>query len=173
MERWCFNLEVFFLKERFKDVLKINQSEKTVIQDRSIFEGVYVFAKNNHEQGIISDLDFDTYMELFGLMMQQVKMPDLMIYLRADTRHLVENIQKRARDYEQAIKLEYLQGLNKRYEEFVYQHYKGRVLTVDVDDMDFEHVTEDFRYITDRIDQILFGLFPLDEQAADNSSGIG
>lgn len=173
LERWCFNLEVFFLKERFKDVLKINQSEKTVIQDRSIFEGVYVFAKNNHEQGIISDLDFDTYMELFGLMMQQVKMPDLMIYLRADTRHLVENIQKRARDYEQAIKLEYLQGLNKRYEEFVYQHYKGRVLTVNVDDMDFEHVTEDFRYITDRIDQILFGLFPLDEQAADNSSGIG
>lgn len=163
LERWCFNLEVFFLKERFRDALEINRSKETIIQDRSIFEGVYVFAKNNHEQGIISDLDFSTYMELFELMMSQVSTPDLMIYLRASTQHLVTNIQKRGRDYEQAIKLEYLKGLNQRYEDFIYKHYNGKVLTVNVDDMDFEHNVEDFRSITDQIDQILYGLFPFEK----------
>lgn len=161
IKRWSFNLEVYFLKERFRDVLNIAQSQKTVIQDRSIFEGVFVFAKNNHLQGTISDLDFETYMELFEQMMSIVKMPDLMIYLRADINHLVANIQKRGREYEQAIQLDYLKGLNKRYEEFIYNDYKGKVLTIDVNDMDFEHNADQFRSITDQIDSLLYGLFPL------------
>lgn len=161
IKRWSFNMEVYFLKERFKDILEIGKSEKTVIQDRSIFEGVYVFTKNNHEQGTISDLDFQTYMELFDNMISVVKEPDLMIYLRSSIEHLVGNIQKRGRDYEQSIQLDYLKGLNKKYEEFIYHDYKGKVLTIDVNDMDYEHNSKDFRSITDKIDQILYGLFPL------------
>ncbi len=161
IRRWSFNLEVFFLKERFRDILEISKSGKTVVQDRSIFEGVYVFARNNHEQHTISDLDFETYMELFEQMLSVVRMPDLMIYLRASIEHLVANIQKRGRDYEQAIQLDYLKGLNRRYEEFITKDYKGRVLVIDVNDIDFESNAEHFRSITDKIDQILFGLFPL------------
>lgn len=160
IKRWSFNLEVFFLKERFKDVLAIRQCEKTVIQDRSIFEGVYVFAKNNHDQGTISDLDYQTYMELFDNMVSIVKEPDLMIYLRSSIEHLVSNIQKRGRDYEQTIQIDYLKGLNQRYEDFIRNHYKGRVLVVDVNGMDYEHNPKDFREITDKIDKLLYGLFP-------------
>ena len=162
IHRWSFNLEVFFLKERFRDTLAIAQSQNTIIQDRSIFEGVYVFAKNNHEQGTIDDRDFETYMELFHHMTSIVKTPDLMIYLRADIPHLVQNIQKRGRDYEQTIQLDYLKGLNQRYEDFIYKYYPGRVLTIDVNDMDYEHRPEDFNKITEKIDSILYGLFPLD-----------
>lgn len=161
IKRWSFNLEVFFLKERFKDVLAIRQCEKTVIQDRSIFEGVYVFAKNNHDQGTISDLDYETYMELFDNMVSIVKEPDLMIYLRSSIEHLVSNIQKRGRDYEQTIQIDYLKGLNQRYEDFIRNHYKGRVLVVDVNNLDYEHNPKDFREITDKIDNLLYGLFPL------------
>lgn len=161
IKRWSFNMEVYFLKERFKDILEIGTSDKTIIQDRSIFEGVYVFTKNNHEQGTISDLDFQTYMELFDNMVSIVKEPDLMIYLRSSIEHLVGNIQKRGRDYEQSIQLDYLKGLNEKYEEFIYHDYKGKVLTIDVNDMDYEHNSKDFRSITDKIDQILYGLFPL------------
>lgn len=161
IKRWSFNLEVYFLKERFKDILEIAKSENTVIQDRSIFEGVYVFTKNNHDQGTISDLDFETYMELFDNLISIVKEPDLMIYLRSSIEHLVGNIQKRGREYEQSIQLDYLKGLNSRYEEFIFNDYKGKVLTIDVNDMDYEHNPEDFRYITDKIDQIVYGLFPL------------
>lgn len=160
IKRWSFNLEVFFLKERFKDVLAIRQCEKTVIQDRSIFEGVYVFAKNNHDQGTISDLDYETYMELFDNMVSIVKEPDLMIYLRSSIEHLVSNIQKRGRDYEQTIQIDYLKGLNQRYEDFIRNHYKGRVLVVDVNNLDYEHNPKDFREITDKIDNLLYGLFP-------------
>ena len=130
IERWAFNLEVYFLKERFKDTLAIAKSQKTVIQDRSIFEGVYVFAKNNKQMGQLSDRDYETYMELFDRMLTQIRVPDLMIYLRADIAHLVENIQKRGRDYEQSIQLEYLENLNQRYDDFIYNKYKGRVMTI-------------------------------------------
>lgn len=161
IRRWSFNLEVFFLKERFRDILEIAKSERTVIQDRSIFEGVYVFAKNNHVQGTISDLDFETYMELFEQMMSMVRTPDLMVYLRSDINHLVANIQKRGRDYEQAIQLDYLKGLNKRYDEFISNDYKGKVLTIDVNSLDFEHRPKDFRIITDKIDNIIYEWQPL------------
>lgn len=160
IRRWSFALEVFFLKERFRDLLRINEAKHTIIQDRSIFEGVYVFTANNRAMGNLSDRDFETYMELFEQMMHVAKMPDLMIYLRATVPHLVANIQKRGRDYEQTIQLEYLQNLNERYEDFITHRYKGRVMVVDVDDLDFEHEPHDFAGIVDKIDRTLFGLFP-------------
>lgn len=162
IQRWAFNLEVYFLKERFKDTLAIAKSEKTVIQDRSIFEGVYVFAANNKQMGQLSDRDYETYMELFEQMLTQLRTPDLMIYLRADISHLVENIQKRGRDYEQTIQIEYLQGLNRLYEEFIYKKYPGRVLTIEVNELDYLHRPEDLKLIIDQVDRLLFGLFPLD-----------
>ncbi len=160
IKRWAFNLEVFFLKERFKDVLRIAaHPEITTVQDRSIFEGVYVFVANNYAQGQLSDRDYEAYMELFEQMMSIVKMPDLMIYLRAPLEHLVKNIQKRGRQCEQTIPLEYLKGLNERYEEFIKEKYKGKVMIVDVTGMDYQSNQEDFLKITDRIDAELFGLF--------------
>ena len=161
IQRWAFNLEVYFLKERFKDTLNIEKNPKTIIQDRSIYEGVHVFAANNHKMGQLSDRDYETYLELFEQMLTQLRVPDLMIYLRADISHLVENIQKRGRDYEQTIQIEYLQGLNDLYDQFIYEKYPGRVLTVDVNNLDYLHRPEDLKQIIDRIDALLYGLFPL------------
>ena len=158
--RWSFCLEVYFLKQRFRDLLEISQETKTIIQDRSIYEGVYVFTANNKEMGNLSNRDFETYMELFELMTQVVKYPDLMIYLKSTVPHLVKNIQKRGRDYEQTMPLEYLDNLNKRYDQFIFEKYKGKVLVIDVDDIDFEHNAKDFASIIDKIDAHLFGLFP-------------
>ncbi|MBQ9558675.1 MAG: deoxynucleoside kinase [Bacteroidaceae bacterium] len=160
IQRWAFNLEVYFLKERFKDTLNIDKNPKTIIQDRSIYEGVHVFAANNHKMGQLSDRDYATYLELFEQMQTQLRVPDLMIYLRADISHLVENIQKRGRDYEQTIQIEYLQGLNDLYNQFIYEKYPGRVLTVNVNQLDYLHRPEDFKSIIDRIDPLLYGLFP-------------
>lgn len=155
LRRWSFAMEVFFLKERFKDVIGFAESENIVIQDRTLHEGVFVFTANNYEQGNMSDRDFETYMELYEIMMEKVELPDLMIYLRASVPHLVENIQKRGRVYEQKIPIEYLQGLNDRYEDFILNKYKGKVLTVDVDKLDYKERAEDFGSITDKIDAIL------------------
>ena len=159
IQRWSFNLEVFFLKERFRDLIAISQAEHTIIQDRTIFEGVYVFMANNHAMGNLSDRDFDTYMELFHQMMSLVKLPDLMIYLRASVPYLVSNIQCRGRNYEQAIQLDYLQNLNERYDDFIYNKYQGRVMTVEKDRLDFINSPKDLSQIFDRIDAELFGLF--------------
>ena len=160
IQRWSFNLEVYFLKERFRDLIAIQQSADTIIQDRTIFEGVYVFLQNNRDMGNLSQRDYDTYMELFRQMMQLVRLPDLMIYLRASVPHLVGNIQQRGRGYEQSIQLEYLENLNRRYEKFITENYQGRVMIIDKDSLDFEHRPQDFAQIVDRIDQTLFGLFP-------------
>ena len=160
IKRWAFNLEVYFLKERFRDILDILANpEITTIQDRSIFEGVYVFVANNYAQGQLSDRDFEAYMELFEQMTEIVKFPDLMIYLRAPIEHLVANIQKRGRDYEQTISLDYLKGLNEQYEDFIFNKYKGKVMVVDVNGLDYQHNQEDFMKITDKIDAYLYGLF--------------
>ena len=158
--RWSFNLEVYFLKQRFKDLLDIAHADHTVIQDRSIFEGVYVFTANNYAMGNLSDRDFETYMELFESMLYIVKHPDLMIYLRASVPHLVQNIQKRGRAYEQTIPLDYLANLTERYEDFIFNKYRGRVLVVDADPLDFQNNPRDFASIIDKIDRTLFGLFP-------------
>ena len=157
--RWSFPMEVYFLKERFKDLLDINKADHTVIQDRTIFEGVYVFGATNKAMGNLSERDFDTYMELFEQMMQIVRLPDLMIYLRASVPHLIANIQKRGRDYEQTMQLDYLENLNTRYEDFIFNRYKGRVLVIEKDQTDFEHNAKEFGSIVDRIDAQLFGIF--------------
>ena len=157
--RWAFPLEVYFLKERFKDVLNISRSVHSIIQDRSIYEGVYVFTANNKAMGNLSERDFNTYMELFEQMTNLVQYPDLMIYLQASVPHLVSNIQKRGRDYEQTISIEYLTNLNKRYEDFIFNKYKGKVLVINVDNLDFKEKPSDFSVIIDKIDGLLFGLF--------------
>ena len=156
--RWSFPMEVYFLKERFRDLLDINKADHTVIQDRTIFEGVYVFTATNKAMGNMSDRDFDTYMELFEQMLQTVKLPDLMIYLRASVPHLIANIQKRGRDYEQGMSIEYLSGLNRHYEQWI-GNSPGRLLTIEADNLDFKNNPEDFAHITDRIDAELYGLF--------------
>ncbi|MGM9781535.1 MAG: deoxynucleoside kinase [Candidatus Cryptobacteroides sp.] len=156
--RWSYNLETYFLAMRFKDVLEIGRSEGVVIQDRTILEGVHIFVRNNLEMGNLSQRDYDTYMLLFEMMMSMVKLPDLLIYLRAGVPHLVSQIQKRGRDYEQSMSLEYLEGLNRKYEDWI-ASYKGRLLVIDADNLDFENRAEDFSLITDRIDAELYGLF--------------
>lgn len=161
IKRWSFNMEVFFLKERFKDLLSLQNITQDVVFDRSIYEGVYVFVANNKRMGHLSDRDYETYMELFEQLLEQLRYPDLMIYLRADIEHLVRNIQKRGRGYEQTIQIEYLQGLNELYEDFIYNRYKGQVLTIDVNGMDYEHNRADFNAILDKIDPLVGGLFPL------------
>ena len=160
IHRWSFNLEVYFLKERFRDLLAISQAQHTIIQDRTIYEGVYVFMENNRDLGNLSERDYQTYMELFEQMMGLVKVPDLMIYLHASVPHLVGNIQQRGRAYEQTIQLEYLQNLNRRYDDFIHNRYPGRVMVVEKDGLDFKNNKGDFARIVDRIDQTLFGLFP-------------
>ena len=156
--RWSYNLETYFLAQRFKDVLVIASSKDVIIQDRTLLEGVHIFVANNREQGNLSDRDYETYMELFNLMMSMVNPPDLLIYLKSSIPHLVSQIQKRGRDYEQSISLDYLAGLNRHYEEWI-GNYKGRLLIIDADTLDFEHRPEDFSSITDKIDAELFGLF--------------
>jgi deoxyadenosine/deoxycytidine kinase len=158
IERWSYNLETYFLAQRFQDVLDIAKSEEVIIQDRTIFEGVYIFVANNKAMGNLSDRDFDTYMQLFNLMMSMVKKPDLLIYLKSSVPHLVSQIQKRGRDYEKSISIEYLNNLNERYDEWI-AGYDGQVLVIEADDLDFENRPEDFALITDRIDAQLYGLF--------------
>lgn len=153
MPRWALNLEVYFLKERFRDLLEIKKSAKPVIQDRSIYEGVYIFSANNHDMGNMSDNDFETYMGLFNSMMMVVEKPDLMVYLRASVAHLVDNIHKRGREYEQNMRLDYLKNLNDRYDRFFQRQYKGPKITVDVENLDFLHSKEDFAAITSSINK--------------------
>lgn len=158
IHRWSFNLEVYFLKERFRDMLAIANADHTVIQDRTIYEGVYVFVANNKAMGHLSDRDFNTYMELFEQMMSLVKLPDLLIYIRSSIPTLVAQIQKRGRTYEQALRLDYLQGLEERYEEWI-ATYKGPLMIVDGDRCKFGEDAKALEQVTDMIDARLFGLF--------------
>ena len=159
IKRWAFCLETYFLKERFKDMLAVQKSAHTIVQDRSIFEGVYVFVRNNYERGDLSQRDYETFMELFDLMKSQMKMPDMMIYLRKSVPALIAQIQKRGRDYEQTMQIDYLKDLNDKYEDFIFHKYEGRVLVIDSDGMDFENNAADFRKVIDKVDAELFGLF--------------
>lgn len=157
--RWSFNLEVYFLEQRFKDVLEISKSQSVVIQDRTIFEGVYVFVANNFAMGNLTKRDFDTYMALFDLMMSLVKAPDLLIYLKSSIPNLVSQIQKRGREYEKSIRIDYITGLNERYEAWI-NDYKDKLLIIDADRYKFGNRPEDFEAVTEMIDNELFGLFP-------------
>ena len=161
--RWSYNLETYFLAQRFRDTLEIANSKEVIIQDRTILEGVFIFVANNRDLGNLSQRDYDTYMQLFDLMMSMVKLPDLLIYIRSSIPRLVSQIQKRGRDYEQSISLEYLTGLNNRYESWI-ANYPGELLIVEGDQLDFKDNPEDFQSITDKIDARMFGLFPEEDQ---------
>ena len=156
--RWSFNLEMYFLEQRFKDVLEIARSKETVIQDRTLFEGVYIFVANNYEMGNLSKRDFDTYMGMFNLLMSLVSPPDLLICLRSSIPNLISQIQKRGREYEKSIRIDYITGLNERYEEWI-KDYKGNLLVIDADNIKFGNNPEDFAKVTDMIDAQLYGLF--------------
>ena len=158
IKRWSFALEMYFLQQRLHDVLEISRSREVIIQDRTLFEGVHIFVANNYAQGNLSERDYNTYMDTYNVMMEVVKQPDLMIYLKSSIPHLVSQIQKRGRDYEQSISIDYLSGLNQRYEEWI-AGYKGRLIEIDADNLDFLNRPEDFAQITDRIDAELYGLF--------------
>ena len=159
MQRWSFNLQIYFLNSRFSQILEIRKSEKTIIQDRTIYEDAYIFAPNLHSMGLMSSRDFDTYSSLFTLMSSLINPPDLLIYLRATVPTLVNQIQKRGRKYEASIRLDYLQRLNERYEAWA-EHYKmGKMLIIDVDTYNFVENPEDLSYVIDKINAELHGLF--------------
>ncbi|MCQ2255542.1 MAG: deoxynucleoside kinase [Bacteroidaceae bacterium] len=158
MKRWAFNTQVYFLSKRFQEVVEISKSAETIVQDRSIFEDARIFAPNLHDMGFMSDRDFDTYTELFDLMVSLIKLPDLMIYIRSSVPNLIDHIEKRGREFEQTMRLDYLKGLNERYENWI-ATYPGKLIIVDGDNKKFEQNPEAFRTITDMIDAELFGLF--------------
>lgn len=162
MNRWSFNLQVYFLNKRFKEVVETSQSDENIIQDRTIFEDAKIFAPNLHDQGYMSDRDFENYSDLFDLMMSLVKLPQLMIYIRSSIPTLVKHIEKRGRSFEKSIRIDYLTGLQQRYEDWI-KNYKGELIIIDGDKLSFEDTPEDFRKVTDMIDASLYGLFPLEE----------
>jgi len=154
-----FNLQIYFLNSRFNQILDIRKSEKTVIQDRTIYEDAYIFAPNLHSMGLMSTRDFENYYTLFNLMVSLIQPPDLVIYLRASVPTLVNQIQKRGRKYENSIRLDYLKRLNERYESWVETYNDGKLLIVDADSMDFLGNPEDVSSIIDKINAELHGLF--------------
>ena len=162
MNRWAFNLQIYFLNKRFKEVVEIANSPETIIQDRTIFEDARIFAPNLHDQGYMSDRDFQNYSDLFDLMMSLVKLPQLMIYIRSSIPTLVKHIEKRGRSFEKSIRIDYLTGLQERYENWI-KSYKGELIIIDGDKISFEDTPEDFRKVTDMIDASLYGLFPMGE----------
>jgi deoxyadenosine/deoxycytidine kinase len=158
MQRWSFNLQVYFLNTRWKHVQNIRKGEKTVVQDRTIYEDAYIFAPNLHSMGLMSTRDFENYSRLFENINSQIEQPDLLIYLRASIPKLVDQIQMRGRDYEDAIRLDYLKRLNERYEAWI-GDYKGQLLIFNVDDMDFQENPEDLSQIIAQVESTLNGLF--------------
>ncbi len=159
MQRWSFNLQVYFLNLRFNQILEIRNSEKTVIQDRTIFEDAYIFAPNLHSMSLMTTRDFENYFSLFHSMEQYIEAPDLLIYLKASVPKLVNQIQKRGREYEESIRLDYLKKLNERYESWIATYNKGKLLVIDIDENNFPDDQEDLGKIIRRIDAELFGLF--------------
>lgn len=159
MQRWSFNLQIYFLKERFKGIVEIERENSNVIQDRTIYEDARIFAPNLHSMGLMTSRDFENYNSLFDLMLSLVKPPDLVIYLRSSIPNLVSQIQKRGREYESGIRIDYLSGLNDRYEEWLASYKDGQVLIVDVDKVKFEDYPEHLSQVIDRIDAIQNGLF--------------
>ncbi len=159
MQRWSFNLQIYFLNSRFNQIIDIRKSGKTVIQDRTIYEDAEIFAPNLHSMGLMSTRDFKNYKSLFDLMVGLIQPPDLLIYLRASTPTLVNQIQKRGRDYENSIRLDYLNQLNERYEKWANTYNMGKLLVINVDNHDFTQSPEDLSAIIDKIDAQIHGLF--------------
>lgn len=159
MQRWSFNLQVFFLRSRFAQIAELQQGGKRVVQDRTIYEDAHIFAPNLHAMGLMTSRDFENYQSLFELMEQFISPPDLLIYLRASVPKLVENIQRRGREYEEAIRLDYLNRLNERYEAWISTYDKGKLLIIDVDSNRFHESAEDLGTIVENIDSQIHGLF--------------
>ena len=159
MQRWSFNLQIYFLKERFKGLVEIDRSGINVVQDRTIYEDARIFAPNLHSMGLMSTRDFENYNSLFDLMLSLVKPPELLIYLRSSIPNLVSQTHKRGRDYESGIRIDYLSGLNERYEKWITGYKDGRILIIDVDENKFEDRPEDLSLVIDKIDARLNGLF--------------
>lgn len=159
MERWSFNLQIYFLNSRFRQILEIRERGKKVIQDRTIYEDAYIFAPNLHAMGLMTNRDFENYKSLFDLMESVTKGPDLLIYLRSSIPNLVKQIHKRGRDYENSISIEYLSRLNERYEAWITTYNKGKVIILDVDDIDFVENPEHLGEVISKIDAEINGLF--------------
>ncbi len=160
MHRWSFNLQIFFLHNRFNNLVQLKKDKaKTIIQDRTIYEDAYIFAPNLHAMGLMSTRDFETYSQLFETIKSQIKGPDLLIYLRATIPSLVNNIQKRGRDFEDSIRLDYLKRLNERYEAWISRYKEGKLLIIDIDDMNFAENKEHLGEIINKIEREINGLF--------------
>lgn len=159
MQRWSFNLQVYFLNNRFSQIVEIQKSGLTVIQDRTIYEDAYIFAPNLHDMGLMSKRDFDNYFRLFSLMNSLISPPDLLIYLRASVGTLVNQIEKRGREYEKSIRIDYLKRLNERYEAWVSGYMQGKLLVVDVDKYNFDTNPEHMSHVVDQVSAELHGLF--------------
>lgn len=159
MNRWSFNLQVYFINSRFKQILQIKSSKKNIIQDRTIYEDAYIFAANLHDMGLINSRDYNTYLSLFKTMTSLITAPDLLIYIQASVPTLVNQIQKRGRKYEENIRLDYLKRLNERYEAWIDKYDEGKVLKINVDNIDFIDNKEDLSNIIDKINSEINGLF--------------
>ena len=159
MQRWAFNLQVYFLNSRFSQLKEFQESGKNIIQDRTIYEDAHIFAPNLHAMGLMTSRDFDNYSSLFNLMSSFVNSPDLLIYLRASVPTLVKQIQSRGRDYESSIRIDYLTRLNERYEAWISEYTSGKLLVIDTDDLDFSKNQEDLGFVVDKVNAELHGLF--------------
>jgi len=159
MKRWAFHLQIFFLNSRFNQIKRIRDSKVTTVQDRTIYEDAYIFAANLYKSKFLNDRDYSSYLTLFESMIQHVEAPDLLIYLKADIPKLVKQIEKRGRDYENAIRIDYLKNLNQHYAEWIESYDIGKLLVIDVNEIDFVSNTEDFAEIISKIDVELHGLF--------------
>ncbi len=159
MQRWSFNLQIYFLNSRYRQILDILNGDVTVVQDRTIYEDAYIFAPNLHDMNLLSERDFRNYLELFETMSSQIQPPDLLIYLRAGIPKLVSHIQKRGRDYEGNMSLDYLRRLNERYENWIESYKAGRLLIINSDEIDFEENAEDLGQVIDKVTAELHGLF--------------
>jgi deoxyadenosine/deoxycytidine kinase len=159
MQRWSFNLQVYFLHNRYAQILNIHRGDKVVVQDRTIYEDAYIFAPNLHDMGLMATRDYENYLSLFHTMTSQIKAPDLLIYLRASIPTLVEHIQTRGRDYEGNMSLDYLRRLNDRYDNWISQYKEGNLLVINADEVDFSHRPEDLGKVLNLIQAELQGLF--------------
>ncbi|MBI9056908.1 deoxynucleoside kinase [Labilibaculum sp. DW002] len=159
MQRWSFNLQIYFLKSRFNQIMEIRKSGKNVIQDRTIYEDAMIFAPNLYDMELMSERDFKNYNNLFELMGSMVQAPDLLIYLRSSVPTLVNNIQKRGRNYEETIRLDYLKNLNTRYENWIKNYSRGKLLIIDAENLDFLENPEDLNGIVDKVEAQIHGLF--------------